>query len=110
AIQNKLLTVTEVYQILNLQAGSTTLFGQIAMEFGFLEEDDVNNLLAQQQKSTKPIGEILVELGALTRDQLTTELTAFQSMTAQPAKLTSSSARRAKLRALVSGCAGSAKN
>ncbi len=80
AIANRMLTVREVFQILNLQAGSNTLFGQVALEFGFLEEDELNALLILQRQQVTPIGELLVESGALTREQFETELAEFHQL------------------------------
>lgn len=53
------------------------LFGEIAIELGFLTKDDVDKLLILQKKKRNFLGEILVLYGAISKDEMEDELRQF---------------------------------
>jgi len=86
ALREKLLSVKQVFHILNEQGKNYNngqqgknykLFGQIAVELGYLTEQDVRKLLEIQQKSRPLLGELLVEIGALSQHELERELAEY---------------------------------
>ena len=53
------------------------LFGEMAVELGFLSKGDVDTLLEMQKKSHIRIGEVLILLGAVTREEMEEALNEF---------------------------------
>jgi len=81
ALQEKMLTVKQVFAILNIKAEKLNnksekpkLFGEIAIELGYLDARSVDDLLSIQRKSVTPIGEILIEMGKIDHPTLETML------------------------------------
>ncbi len=56
-----------------------TRFGELAVQMRVLEEDQVDRLLQQQSGSRPRLGQVLVENGVLDEEQLTAQLLAFHS-------------------------------
>jgi hypothetical protein len=67
-LQHK-LNVHQVFQILGEQATSAKLFGQIAIEMGFIKEADVNEILQLQSSLCPPLWQVLESRGVLTHVQ-----------------------------------------
>lgn len=86
AIRDRMLTVNQVFEILNVQAETEIHahlqkpFGKIAIERGYLDEPQVKGLLAIQKKIVQPIGEILVKMKKIDRDVLEKTLKEFKEV------------------------------
>ena len=63
--------------ILNTQIESPKLFGEIAVDLGYLTEQELSGLLEMQSKMRPFIGEILVDMKKITEEQLNSLLTEF---------------------------------
>jgi hypothetical protein len=62
AIETRKLTCRQVFSILRAQCEEpNTLFGEIAVRLGYLNEKDLNQLLAEQAARATPLVEVLVE-------------------------------------------------
>ncbi len=94
ALRHELLSINEVFNILKLQADRIDaqtndqddyLFGDLAIELGFLNEEELFKILRIQLETRPALGDTLVEMGVLTTDQLREEITAFRSLA--PAEL-----------------------
>lgn len=67
AIEEGLMGVRQVLDVIRTQRGASgRLFGEVAIEKGYLSSDDVARLLALQQQRQRPVIQHLVELGLLT--------------------------------------------
>ena len=86
ALKHGIIGMSEVFEVLKLQTDriglprerrDDLLFGDLAVELGYIGERELENLLQLQRKSRPPIGEILLEMGCLTEAQLEAELIAF---------------------------------
>ncbi len=86
ALRHEILNINEIFNILRLQAdriqaGSREqpdlLFGDLAIELGFMEVDDLVKLLKIQLETRPPLGETLLKLNCITAEQLESELQAF---------------------------------
>ena len=80
-LQHGRLTVTQVFEILNLQSiAPHEMFGELCIESGYLSAADVAYILELQQKSRPPLGEILIEMDLISKedlDELLESYTAF---------------------------------
>jgi hypothetical protein len=63
------LNVSQVFRILEEQATSSKLFGQIAIEMGYLSESDLQEMLDHQSWLCPPLWEVLESHGAITSTQ-----------------------------------------
>ncbi len=72
-LDDRQLCVVMDYQRLR----GTGLFGELAVELGFLSQDDVDTLLEMQEESHIRIGEVLILLGAITREEMELALNEF---------------------------------
>jgi hypothetical protein len=63
------LNVHQVFHILEEQATTSKLLGEIAVETGFVTEADVNEVLQQQVSLCPPLLQVLVSRDVLTPDQ-----------------------------------------
>ncbi|MCA9217759.1 MAG: hypothetical protein KDB27_32040 [Planctomycetales bacterium] len=80
AIQSGKLSVKQVMRVFTVQADDLEkAFGELAIELGFLTEEDLAQLLLEQANSAPQLSEILVETGALTREQMLDELAQYRS-------------------------------
>ncbi|MFQ5687341.1 MAG: hypothetical protein ACE5GV_11860 [Candidatus Scalindua sp.] len=78
AVQEGFLDDRELCVVLDYQRlRGKGLFGEIAIELGYLSKDDVDTLLEMQEESHIRIGEILVLLGAVTRKDMEEALNEF---------------------------------
>src|SRR5262245_34168626 len=71
------LNVHQVFQVLGEQATSSKLFGQIAIDMGFIKEPDVNEILQVQSSLCPPLWQVLESRGVITPAQAES----IQSMT-----------------------------
>lgn len=70
------MTMDQVMEVLNVH-NSRDMFGEIAVELGFLQPQDVDEIIEAQRNSRPPIGEILVEMGLIQKKTLAWELKDF---------------------------------
>ena len=63
ATMDEILTVTQVFTILDEQRRSGKPFGQVACELNLIDEEHLERLLDKQNKLRLRVGEILVGLG-----------------------------------------------
>ena len=83
AIQHGFLDVAQVFEILGAEAEEPQkLFGEIARELGHLTSGQIERLIELQKASRPPVGEILVELGILDADDLEALLEEFHATSA----------------------------
>ncbi|MEM9352369.1 MAG: hypothetical protein AAGA92_05100 [Planctomycetota bacterium] len=70
ALEKELLSVSQVFQVLNAQSDMPDeMFGELAIECGMMTEADLKELLDLQSDQTKPMSQVLVDLGYLTPEQ-----------------------------------------
>ena len=69
AVERRLLNIRQVFSVLRKQCDSPAdLFGELAVQFGYLTPEELTQLIQEQQKRLKPFSEILVEIGILSAD------------------------------------------
>jgi hypothetical protein len=78
ALRARKMSMAQVLAVLRVQADTTKSFGSIAMEMGFLAEQDLALLLMRQTDQTPRTCDILVEMGKITRECLDKERRNFQ--------------------------------
>ena len=78
------LNVHQVFQILGEQATSAKLFGQIAIEMGFIKEADVNEILHLQTSLCPPLWQVLESRGVITPAQAESIQKSTRSRLRQP--------------------------
>ena len=64
--------------ILSVQGEQQQLFGQIALDLGYLSKEQLAELLLEQDERLKPISRILVAMGALTQGDMESELKKYR--------------------------------
>ena len=69
ALKEKALTVSQVYSILLAQMDSQKLFGETALDMGYLTETDIEELLAIQRNRLPRIEEILVKMNIIDHEK-----------------------------------------
>ena len=62
ALKSGMLTIREVQETLRVSAGSKVLFGETAVELGFLDMDQIGALLAIQRHGRPPFSQIYSEM------------------------------------------------
>lgn len=62
AIQERMLHSRQVMMILNAQIDSGKLFGQIAVDLGFMDQEAVKKLLSLQQQHRPPLFDVLRQM------------------------------------------------
>ncbi len=80
AVRENLLNNKQLSAILDNQREKRErggLFGEIAIELGFLTRDDIDKLLILQKESRNFLGEILILCGAISKNDLEDELRQF---------------------------------
>ncbi len=80
AVRENLLNNKQLSAILDNQREKREkggLFGEIAIELGFLTRDDIDKLLILQKKARNLLGEILILYGAISKNDLEDELRQF---------------------------------
>lgn len=70
AISNRLLTISEVFRVLEREATHGGLFGENAVSLGYLTEAQLYELLQQQSERTPKVWQVLLEKGTLTLEQV----------------------------------------
>ncbi len=81
AVQEKFLDNSQLCAVLDYQRlKGKGLFGEIAIELGFLSKGDVDTLLDMQKGKHIRIGEVLVLLGAVTRKDMEEALKGFHGL------------------------------
>ena len=75
---NRMLTITEIFSILNWQADHGGKFGEVGVKLGYLTAAQVDIILQIQLESRPPLGEILVEMGVLDHATLSSVLEQFR--------------------------------
>jgi hypothetical protein len=71
AVQRRLLTIHQVFEVLEAQCDRPSeLFGDLAVQMGFITNDDVARLLREQSDLIKPFKDVIVELEILDRTQV----------------------------------------
>ena len=68
-MKRRKLTVQQVFAVLAEEATSSKLFGQIAVEMGFVTASDVGEMLYQQTLMCPPLWQVLVSRGVITSSQ-----------------------------------------
>lgn len=82
AIETGKLTVKQVFQILRAQCDAPEeLFGELAISFGFITEEELTSLIFLQSVRQKPIAEIIVGNGCTTEEEVLTHLSNFRHRT-----------------------------
>ena len=77
AREQKVLDMEQVFQILNRQIASGKRFGETAVSFGYLTEDDVERFLSIQKGEVPHLGELLVDMGVIEQNTLEMALNRF---------------------------------
>ncbi len=77
ATMDEILTVSQVYTVLDEQRRSGQPFGQVARTLDLIDEDHLEKLLDRQNELWMRVGEILVGLGYLEYDRMEAELEEF---------------------------------
>lgn len=79
AIETRKLSVKQVFSILRTQADMPhEMFGELAIQAGFMTEDDLMALLYHQSTRGKPMSQILGELGFADPDDLQEHLAEYR--------------------------------
>ena len=73
-----MLSINQVFEVLNAQISTAKLFGELAVEKGFLKNKEVERLLEKQKISRPLLGEILVEMNKITSEDLDVLLKKFK--------------------------------
>lgn len=86
AIRQNALSIRQVANVLDVtEAQPTKLFGDAAIDLGYMDRLEVNRLLHEQQKQSPPIRQLLVECGLLTERQSTVLFMHFEKHVARQA-------------------------
>jgi hypothetical protein len=70
ALTERILTMAQVFRILEEQAGTNEMFGEIAVRLEFLTEAELAVLLSAQSAMTPPLADVLVDEGIITLNQV----------------------------------------
>lgn len=82
AVRSDVLTDREVSIVLSVQARTPgRLFGEIAVDYGFLTQPEVDGLEVRQRLTRRPLGEVLVAMGVLGDEQLQRALERYRRQT-----------------------------
>lgn len=80
AIEERKLTMKQLFAVLQAQAESPQPLGQLAIELGFLTNADVLQLVGLQSERCRPMAEHLVEMGMIDPDDLRVRLQQFHEL------------------------------
>jgi hypothetical protein len=79
ALEEGILSARDIFDVLRAQTDSpSTLFGELAVELGLMNRDELMRLLMIQAERKKPIVEILIWQGAINRRQATMEMANYR--------------------------------
>ena len=70
ALESKILSMKQVFQILNAQADSDMRFGEIAIGLGFMNGEQLMDLLETQKKRRPGLNQLISELGLVEKETL----------------------------------------
>ncbi len=77
ALETEILTMKQVFQILNAQADSDMRFGEIAIGLGFMNGAQLLELLETQKKRRPGLNKLIYELGFASIETLNTRRQEF---------------------------------
>ena len=80
AMEEKILTLNQVFDILEKKLVKQKFFCQIAVELGFITKAIAHKLLQLQKKRLPPLGDILIEMKAINQYDLERELAFFKDI------------------------------
>jgi hypothetical protein len=80
AMEEKILTLNQVFDILEKKLVKQKFFCQIAVELGFITKAIAHKLLQLQKKRLPPLGDILLEMKAINQNDLERELAFFKDI------------------------------
>jgi len=93
AIKSRKLSVKQVFSILHLQADMPKeMFGEIAVQNGFMTQDDLSGLLYNQTQQGDSMALILVELGFASANDIDDQLAEYRLTCGAGAKIESATA------------------
>ncbi len=78
ALEKQLLTIGQIFEILNVQASENESFGEIAAELGYLTRKDLAELLILQNDRSVSLRDCLVAMEAIDKETLDRELAKFR--------------------------------
>lgn len=84
ALQQGLISNQKLFRILSRQRkpeDKDKNFGKLAVEMGFLEQEQIESLLERQTHTNRLLGEILVSLGLVAQIDLIKALKRFRALT-----------------------------
>jgi hypothetical protein len=81
AIREQYMTVRQVMDVLRGQAGGASPFGEVAVQLGYLDKPDVEELLILQHNTRPRLTDVLIEQGRLTAETCLQMLDRFQAST-----------------------------
>jgi hypothetical protein len=85
ALEEGILSARDIFTILRAQSESPhERFGELAIELGLMNRDELTRLLMIQADRKRPLGEILISHGVLTERQSAMEMAAFRREQLQP--------------------------
>jgi hypothetical protein len=98
ALEEGALSARDIFDVLQAQNDSPSdRFGDVAVELGMMNRDQLMRLLMIQADRTRPIADILVEQRVLTHDDLSRELAEYRRAQLRPrAKVTPARALAAR--------------
>jgi hypothetical protein len=89
ALEECVLTARQIFDVLRAQDRSPhVLFGELAIELGFMTRDDLMRLLMIQADRRIPLEKILIWQGVLTRETAALELNLFRKARHNPRRAT----------------------
>ena len=80
AMEEKILTLNQVFDILEKKLVKQKFFCQIAVELGFITKAIAHKLLQLQKKRLPPLGDMLLEMKAINQYDLERELAFFKDI------------------------------
>jgi len=84
ALDAGMLTMRQVFQVLNAQADRFRPFGEAAVDLGLLTQEQLGALLLRQAEMATSLRTLLIEMGALTAEQFEQEARRLRSSAATP--------------------------
>jgi hypothetical protein len=85
ALEEGILSARDIFDVLRAQSDSpSVLFGELAIELGRMDREQLTRLLMIQADRKRPILEILIWQGVITRRQATMEMAAYRREQSQP--------------------------
>lgn len=82
-LEQKRLTMNQLFLVLAEGTGQKLPFGEIAIQLGFLTREDLAEMLLVQSERTPTLSECLVQAGALDGEELERERRLFRLLTVE---------------------------